>query len=327
MLDFLLGLVPHLEMTEGQVVDTRFGIDALREVVPAGRLLAQGVAPVGDGVVRFAAPALRREVEVRAQVRVASDPAAPDRGKVRFSAPMLDALVSIPGGPGSVQLHLPDLHAARPLGELREVSEVIALSAAAASGGSDLTVALRFNGEALGTGRIEGLATAAGPYVRWAELVRWAWTVAVAAQLPGSTAVVLSDLARQHVALQLLDAVLRPAGRGLQWESTTTQPVRHADQPWCMPLVATVRLGDVAVQIGVALIGRDELVGTSAEGRPRHQVTDLEIRHEVMRTYPAAATPEESDAALHQALIERYVEEMNVVASAYNLGEDADVAR
>lgn len=329
LLDFQLGLVPYLEMTEGEVVDTRFGIDAPLPdgQFTTGRVVAQGVAPLGEGRVRFAAPGIAREVDLRATVRVVHDLTTPGRGKARWSSPVFDTVVAFPDGGSTAQLHFPDARKPHPLGELRDLADVVALALEAHARAAPVTVSTRLGGEAVGTGRLEGLAAAAEPFARWASVVRYAWTVAVAAGLPPTTPVVVADLRAQYGALEYLAVLLRPTGIGLRWETTLTQSVPHPERLWCMPTAVSVRIGEYTVQLAASLIGPAVQIGTGVGGRPRYRVSEPEVRQERHRVYAAPEVPEESDRSLYVGLVARYATEMNLVASAYNSDADEDRGR
>jgi len=116
LVDFLLGLVPHLEIESGEMTDVRFGIpspEPEHTFAKGMRLQIGSQASAGKGEIRFRAPHINREVRITADTllpRGAAGLIDEQRVRARFRAPFVDFVFGLqPAQPVNFKLSIPPL--------------------------------------------------------------------------------------------------------------------------------------------------------------------------------------------------------------------------
>lgn len=113
LVDFGLGLVPHLVIEGGDIVDHRFGIPAvLPSSLPTGELHITDRAPAGHGSIHLQLPHSQHQLRLSAKVYLPHGISVRDNElKVRYSFPFFDLAFGVTGPTQlQFQLHLPSNH-------------------------------------------------------------------------------------------------------------------------------------------------------------------------------------------------------------------------
>lgn len=320
LVDFALGLVPHLEITGGELLDVRFGIPAPEpeEILPPGaRLEIMDRKSAGRGRVKLRAPAANRELTLSAETYLPQGFAhilEESKLRGRFAVPFVDFVF----GFGTVhtvnlKLRLPDSAEEHPLADLQPAADLILLLDTAQRADAEIEIEMRFEGHPLGKGRFTKAASPVQPLVEWASLVRHAWTVARFFGFDQQVRVRLSELVRYRDPLLFLHTLLGPDRAHVRVDFWLDRIPAEPEMPWCIPIAAEARVGEHHVQIAVAAVGQAAPTGQIDGTRMQFQLVTSDVRRHRQHDYITSETPAYSAEELRRSVGEEYEPTMNVV--------------
>jgi hypothetical protein len=286
LIDFGLGLISHLEIEAGEMVDLRFGIPkVLSEPLSKGtRLEIVQHRPSGRGSIQLRIPGSDTVLELHADVFLPHGVNVPDELlKARYSIPFVDVIFEVSAARKiDFKLKLPELNTKHQLTDLQPVADLILLfNHAVAVGVGQLEVQTFFNDARIGSGKLTNLVTPPNALVAWAERVKSAWGIARHFEIERDVVVSAAELVEYRRQLHLISLVLGRRRAWLEVRFTLNAVVADAEDSqlqWCFPIAATVRLGRYRVQVSFIVVGEPCSIVEVTETRPWFSVRTDQVK-------------------------------------------------
>ena len=308
LVDFTLGLVPTLDVTQGQITDVRFGIEALEptEVLRDGRLELDR-KPAGKGTI------ILRTLEGKRELRLSTDVYLPqgigfelkDRHiKARFAAPFVDFVFWLrQEADSSVRLRFPAIDETHKLSDLCSVSALICLFHEAHTHNSSVTFESRFGSERTGAGQFFIEQPFDDFVVSLAEMIGHAWATAKYFDVHQDADIVIGELLPQKVRLQFLSSVLGNTHLSVRvtfWSEETSTGERM-----CVPYVIECHIGQYRITTAIAILGTVAPTGVIGENGYEYEIVAKDVK--LCRTH--LCMRDELPSYTHQDLVNSVVEE------------------
>ena len=324
LIDFAIGLVPHIEFKQATMTDVRFGIRAPQalHIFEGGKVEVRRQS-LGPAQIVVRSQDGYQEVEIAAETYA---PQGMDLGennellKYRLAAPHLDFIISTRSTiKCDINWELPDANDTVRLSDLEAVSGFLKLIAETPQDG-ELVINLFFQEKPLGSGSIKIKTPASNDLREGATAAFYANRILAALGKSTDVNVQFAELLRQTGRLQLLGGVLLAEGRQLAIEFTV-KPIDENEsgnfsidgEKYCIPLVLAVYIGEHRVICSMVAIGKLTTVLVE-EGEPlrvRLATSDVRLRHKYI------SKRREEFRFTHEELLEEaarpFKEEMNII--------------
>ncbi|WP_420128701.1 hypothetical protein [Longimicrobium sp.] len=314
LVDFALGLLPHLEVETGEVIDLRFGIPAvLPEPLPKSELHLVNRTPTGRGTIRLRAQPPIQEVLLNAEVYLPHGVEVSDEHvRVRYSTAFLDMTIGLTGGrPLEWQLKLPSIRAAHRLADQQPAANLILFLHEAS--GQEIELQLTFETQLFRSGQMVLPGPPSGPLVEWAGRAKNAWAIARYFEIEQDVTTSAAELARYRRQLHLLASILRSAPAYFRVEFALADGELRPGIPWCVPMAATARLGQFQVQSSFLMIGDVKATGAIMSGKPGYLFQSSEVRRLQQKLFRDPEEPDLSDGDLVNLISDQHKDEMQVL--------------
>jgi hypothetical protein len=320
LVDFALGLTPHLELESGEITDVRFGIPSREpdQVFVAGTRLELVDRPsAGKGEILFRAPGIYREIRIVADTLLPHGVARvvdESRLRARFTAPFIDFVFGFAEHQTiDFQLHLPDLKEEHSLTDLRPSAAFILLMEVAHTAQEQLEVEMFFEGRRISTGKLIRGGVPAQPLVEWAALIERAWITARHFEIEQETRVTVADLAKFRDQLLLLHSILSSDPAYIRVTFWLDHEPDKTHPSWCFPLAAECILGNKVVQVAAAAIGVIHPTGGIDGTRREFHFETTDVRRHYQHLYRSEKSERSTWEELIQMVVEKYDPTMNVL--------------
>jgi hypothetical protein len=317
LVDFALGLVPHLQIETGEIIDLRFGIPAvLSDPLPSAELHIRDRAPAGRGSIRLHVPETGQELLLEAEVYLPHGvEVSDDYVKALYSIPFVDITFGLTN-PNKLDWKVkpPSIRSAERLADLQPAANLILLlHEATSTGPADVKLHVTFESHPFRSGRLAVASPPPRPLVEWAGRAKNAWMIARFYEIEREVTISAAELVRYRRQLHLLASVLRSAPAYFQVDVPLEEAEVNFNMPWCLPLAATVRLGQFQVQASFMVMGHAEPTGEIMNGTPMYLFQSSEVRRLQEKLYRDPAVPEASDGELVERISDQYQDEMQVL--------------
>ncbi|HEX2208144.1 MAG TPA: hypothetical protein VHG93_10720 [Longimicrobium sp.] len=317
LVDFALGLVPHLEIETGEIVDWRFGIPAvLPRALPESELHILDRRPVGRGTIRLRAAPSTQELLLDADVYVPHGVEVNgEHFKVRYSTPFLDIAFHLTGSQKlEWKSRFPSIRTAHRLADFQPVANLILLlHEATVAGSAEIEFHFTFESRPVRSGRLVVSRPLPRPLVEWAGRAKHAWIIARFFEIEREVITSAAELARYRRQLHLLTVILQSTPAYFRVDFSLDEAQVDLTLPWCVPLAATARLGRFQVQASFMVLGHAEPTGEILNGKRMYLFQSTEVRPVQKKLYRDPEMPEMSDRDLVTELSDKHQEEMQVL--------------
>jgi hypothetical protein len=317
LVDFALGIVPHLEIETGEVIDLRFGIPAvLPDPLPTGTLHILDRVPAGRGRIRLHSSSVAQELLLDAEVYLPHGVEVGDEHvKVRYSIPFVDMIFGLTDSRKvDWKLKLPSIKTPHQLADLQPAANLIMfLYEATSTGPADIKLQVTFDSHPFRSGRLAIASPPPGPLVEWAGRAKNAWTIARFFEIEQDVSTSAVELVKYRRQLHLLASILRNTPAYFQVEFPLDEAEVNVNMPWCVPLAATARLGQFLVQASFIVIGHPKPTREILNGKPMHLFQSSEVQRLEAKLYRDPEVPDASDRQLVKQISDLYEDEMQVL--------------
>jgi len=319
LVDFLIGITPHLETTRLEINDYRFGIlapGAKKIIDEPGRLEVERKS-IGVGTIKLRIPGSREEVRVNTDVYVPQGigMVLPDKYlKVRFAAPFI-SFVLWPSHSSTCKFSftMPDIDKEHTLRDLQPISRIMLLLNDSEQTKKPVDLEMMLNSSPLSSGNVVVEAPINRDVVIIAEIFKKAWLIAQYFDLDQDIVVLPTSLLQQADPIKFMAAVVsreRAWFRIQFWGSSSHFDV---NKPCCVPITGSVSIGLNRVLVAVAVIGELKPTGLINEDEQQYELitTNVEIcrRYVFDREETIPFTKED----LRKTVIDEYQEQNTVV--------------
>jgi hypothetical protein len=322
LVEFGLGLIPHLELEAGEIIDLRFGIPrVMPEPLSEGtRLQIVQQIPSGRGRIRLGVPDSDDHVELHADVFLPRGVIVPQKLlKARYSMPFVDVVFGLSATRKiNFKLKLPRIPEPYHLADYQPAAEIILLFHRAVELKSGrIEVQMFFENTRIGSGKLLDIVTPPHPLVEWAARVKNAWVIARHFEIERDVVVSAADLVRHRRQLHLISSVLGSAPLWLEVGFTLNEAEVDSSLPWCFPMAATVQLGQYYVQVSFILVGNPQPTGEIENGSRWFSVRTDDVRRLKKSLVRDANALMSSDITLMEAIADELSEEFEVAVLSH----------
>ena len=275
LVDWDIGLVPHLDIQGGRATDRRFGIPGIRKVLPPGSRLEVAESPEPEKGQVVVATSKNERLFLECAVHLPRSVARfVQRSKLRARFVSGDWTFVVPlshGAEGGMSFKVPDASKALPLARLHASAQMLLAMQSSIEAATPLSFAAFCAGKRFGHGAISVSGLSAS-VIEWARAVDDAWALARYFSIETIVEEPPGGLARQRGALALARACVGLDSRRFK---VTFRPGDEPPDPgssYCVPFALTVGLGSYRIQLSAGLIGRVGLVRASTAQDDEYEI-------------------------------------------------------
>jgi len=284
LVDFSIGLVPHLEVTSGEFKDVRFGIASQLPSLSfsqGGRLFVDHES-AGSAAIRISTP------DDKAELRIDTETYLPhglgfkiDREylKMRLAAPFFSVILrSFRDNAGKFHFDLPKPDVEYALKDIHTVAALILFLHDASKRYDHARFEVRFNSALLGTGTIPLTKPLDENIIRYATSIRSGWNLAKYFDIQHNLRLKPSELLRQYGQLLFMDPILGINPRWIKITFWSDADLRKDGKIFCVPIATNVVIGQHRVAVAVAILGHPSPTGQFTDDSREFEITTLDTK-------------------------------------------------
>jgi hypothetical protein len=319
LVDFALGLVPRLDIANGEVRDVRFGLtspEPLHTFSEGGAIEAVRES-IGRGTVLLSTLDGKREYRIDTETYGPSLPGvevSKEYLKFRFAAPYLDFIL-YPKPVNRVTFHyeLPNPGEPQNIEKLRPISEVISFLHDTREKGEELRFLIQFNSLNLLEGMISVEQVFDGQILEMAQSVLNAYAVAKHFDFLPDTEVRIVDLMKQKGQLMFIHHAVASKLLYTRIHFSLDDHSLSYSTRVCIPFATNCVIGTHRVDVVAAIFGPLSEVALAEDGHSEVEVQADEIRLTRSHVYRKGETPRYTKEDLIQSVVKEYEDEMQVI--------------
>ena len=321
LVDFLLGLIPHLDTVRIEARDLRFGIKApepTNVIGQKGQLEIIDRKPVGTGTVALGVGTrqLRLSTKVYVPQGVAFDL---DRQhvKARFAAPGIDFLFWLyDTDKCELKYTLPAPDENLPLSDIWPLAQLLLILSEAHSLGSPVEFSARYEASSLGAGSITPTSEVSGPMLQWARAVDYAWVVAKHFNIHNDVKATASEIVRHLPQLKLMALAVSPAPASARIIIESPQRWAAEGHPVCVPYVAEAPIDHYRAAMSIAFMGVLAAAGSTECGGIQYLIETDNIRLCDTEIWERDEEPRRSPREMAQTVAQDFTDTTTVLTLA-----------
>ena len=304
LVDLSLGLVPHLEITHGQIKDYRFRIPAPEPSKVLGKgTLAFFNQPKGKATLRLSTPDGKRQLALEPDVYfpegISPEIMEPDLRKVRLALPFFN-IVIWPDKRATFQFTQLDITEEYDIHSLQTLANLTLFLHEATQRYTHVNFQVNVKSLKVGFGQMEVSQLFDVDTIRFIATIDDGMKIAKYFDLPQDTKLKPAELWQQRDQLLLMTVATGLKQGVLRLSFWMEDTITDKEKERCIPFVTIVTLGPYRVVIAAAILGRLE---PKDEFREKHREVEIIVnRIEVCRTY--RYDHEETDVPSVRELIE-----------------------
>lgn len=324
LVDFSLGLIPHIDVIQGAVRDCRFGIPAPEptETFEGGRVELGNREAAGSGVILLTAPDGNRELRLSTDVYVPQgidfEELEREYFKVRFTAPFIDFFFwPFSAHRLDFRYELPKVTEEHKLGHLQPVSDFILLLQDAHAGGGRIEFEAMFDSRSLCKGHIDVHGALGKRVVDYATTIVHAWTIAKHFDIHDVVDLRPIEVLRQQERLRFMASVVGPTQPSAMIVYWSRESMPDDGKPMCLPYVTDAVIGQYRVAVAAAIIGQPVKTGRTRQEEENEfqefQMETREVRLCRQHLYARDEAPRHTFKELVQSVLEEYEEVTDIL--------------
>jgi hypothetical protein len=285
--DFLLGLVPSLDVVRGEARDVRFGISYPSSMFPdisEGSIQVEP-KPISPGTIRIKTSDHSRELQIAADVYAPPLDIIDEKYlKVRFAVPFFN-LFYWPNQAerSSFSYDFPDVQTTYRLSELSSFAELLLLFDEVSSQEGLLFLELLLTSKRLGSGQLAPKITMSDASRQVLNAIHHASMIAKYFDLPPQSEVRIIDLLRQTDPLTFMANVVRREKTWFRIVFWSSGKMPKDGKPYCIPITGSSRIGAHMLIVGATVNGTVEATGRTEGASSEYQLTTTDI--DILRRY------------------------------------------
>lgn len=264
LIDFGLGLLPKLEVSGGQVWDTRFGLrDARPELAfETGQLTSPDAGAGRDGVIRIRRVDGYTEIDLHGTLHVPTGLGkllTPENLKLMLKIPFGHILLKPAAHEATLHFTVPEPKEQCALADLHALASLILFPAKYGrdENGDPVPCELYFDSKRLGLFHMERVAPKS--FVEWAIIIDQFWAVAKHLDLHHVTTLRTVEIWQQQHAVNFALMGIKGRPRNATMFFHVNRAIDVPDETACAPQVVHLILGDRRIMLGLAHFGRVNL--------------------------------------------------------------------
>jgi hypothetical protein len=319
LVDFLIGLTPHLDIIKAVLKDFRFGILApeTQEISGEGGRIKVERKSIGNGIIRMRASDTQEEIRINTEVYappIANIEVPGKYFKVRFAAPFVNFIIWPKYSNNcTFQYHLPDLTDTNKLKDFQPVSRLLLFLQKAAETQSLVSIEMNLNSLPLGSASLKMNSLFDAMTIRVVQTMRNAWIIVKYFDLDQDIEVVPVELLEREDPLRFMAGILGHDESSYQVTFWLSANMPDEGLPFCVPLSGIVKIGKYRLVIAVAVLGKVEPTGQIGDEGAQYQLTASEVKVCRQYLYDSDEHIPHTRDSLKQIVTEEYKEKTQVI--------------
>jgi hypothetical protein len=321
LVDFHLGLIPSIEMSNLEIRDERFGIpspEPIEAIEESGRLEIAKHESIGTATVKL------RTIDGKAQSRSLAETyiarglnrvVSKEFLKVRFALPFVDLVVGLyDANKFSLKLNPPEFDKPLNLKQIQPLADITAVLDYAYQQQMAVEMEILYGEDVFREGQITPASTLSPPTITLLQALRNVWIIAKYVDIHDDAEVIAMEVWRQQGMISLVASALsthRLPVNVTYW-STEEPPAEQI----CMPSASYMFIGQYGLAAAVAVIGMAKPTGQMREGERGYSIETKNIRPCRIGVNKRSEGAPATIAELTQAVIDEYQDEMPVLILA-----------
>lgn len=305
--DFLLGLVPSLDVVQGEARDVRFGISSPSNIIPnmSGGYIQIELIPVSLGTIRVTTSDHSKELRISADVYAPPLDVIDEKYlKIRFATPFFSFFYwPNQNERSNFIFDFPDLRTIYRLSDLTNFAEILLLFDDVSVQGEKLTLELLLASQRLSYGQLSLTITMSDSSRQVLKAIHHASIIAKYFDLPPQTDVKVIDLLRQIDPLTFMANVVRKEKTWFRIVFWADDEMPNDGKPFCVPIVGSTYIGSHRLIIGAVINGTIEATNRIKETGKEYQLTTTDIDIAKRYIYHEGDTKAVSPETIKQEII------------------------
>jgi hypothetical protein len=317
LVDFHLGLIPYLEISNGAVRDARFGIAAPHPVDSFETGLLQIVKrdSAQPSIIKLRTEDGKQQVRLNAEMYLPHglEKVVPEKFlRVRFALPHIDIIVGLHSiETFSLKFSLPNFKERFLLKQVHPAAEIICLLDYAYQHNTPVVLEIAYDGKVVREGTLVPASTVDTSILELMTTVRYAWAIAKHFNIEDEVELRAVELMRHQELIGLISTALSAHRTHV---AITTWVERDILTPEiCTPFASYLPLGQYVLAVALAAVGSAVPTGQTKAGRREYRIETGDVRLVRGLYQERSKGAPISIKALTQSVIEEYQDKTNVL--------------